>query len=91
MEQMMSPQMRAMALKMLGGGALRNAGEQVNAPNRAAELAAQESAAMGAAPTAQSTLYGGPATSPSPYGGPSPAQGMTPAQAKKLADMLRNR
>jgi hypothetical protein len=87
----MPPQMRALALKLLGGGALRNAGEQVNAPNRAAELAAQEAAAMGEAPAPAppaTTPYGGPAGQPSPLG---PVQNMSPAQAKALADMLRNR
>jgi hypothetical protein len=93
---------REAALRLLGTGMASRAGQQVNAPNRAAELAAQEAAAMAgqqpmpaaAQAQAQPSPYGGPAQPPTymPNGIPKQNGGrMTPAQAKKLAEMLRNR
>lgn len=97
-EPVMTPEQRAMALQLLGSGAANQAGQQVNAPNRAAALAAQEQQP----PVPPQTPMGGPAMQP-PQGGPQQSgympQGipkpnggrMTPEQAKKLAEMLRSR
>ena len=99
----MNDELRAIALQLLGGGAARQAGEIVNAPTRAGAMQGQEQAALGGLqpPPQAVTPLGGPAGQPG-LGGPvqqyapqnvPKANGgqMTPAQAKKLAEMLRNR
>ena len=103
MADVMTPELRAMAMQLLGQGALRSAGNQVNAPNRGAEIQAQELAAMqGQQPVPVQTPLGGPAQpslggpqDPStfmPQGIPKQNGGrMTPEQAARLAEMLRAR
>lgn len=75
----MDEAMRALAMKMLGGGALAQAGQAVSPPNRMAQLAAQEQQAQGlpqAAPMQQP---------------PMPQQGqMDPGMLQKLLMLLRS-
>jgi len=78
MADVMTPELRAMALRLLGEGAARQAGETVNDPARQAEIQAQEMAAnQGQQPVPAMTGYGGPAGQPAMGG---PAQG-APAPA----------
>jgi hypothetical protein len=105
-EPVMTPEMRAEALRMLGSGQANQAGRIVDPNARAAAMQAQEQAAVqGQQPQPQvspQTPLGGPAAQPAGLGGPVqgyqpgnvPRQNggqMTPAQAKKLAEILRNR
>lgn len=92
-EQMMTPEMRAQAMQMLGGGMAQQAGQQLS--GRGAQLQAMEAAAMGGGggvpPQAPQTPMGGP-QQPSPYGGPTPPAAQPPASPgmlRKLAEMLR--
>jgi len=106
-DQIIPPEQRAQMLQMLGAGQANLAGQQVNAPARAAAIEAGVQGQPPAPPP--QTPMGGPAMQPA-QGGPQqpglggPQQGympqgipkqnggrMTPEQAKKLAEMLRNR
>lgn len=79
----MSPEERAAALQMLGGGAVRQAGNQLT--GRDAQLQQQEAAASGMAPPPAMPM------APGVMGGPAEPQPMqkSPGMLRKLADMLR--
>jgi hypothetical protein len=92
-DQVMTPEMRAQAMQMLGGGMVQQGAQALT--GRQAQLQAQEAAAMGGGgqgmpPQPAQPPYGGP-QQPSPYGGPVPtaAQQASPGMLRKLAEMLR--
>lgn len=86
---------REMALRLLGSGQANLAGQAVNAPNRAAQLAAMEAAATQGQPMQPPPVQGaqsGPVAQPA-QGGPvqvPPAQRPAePSVLRRLADLLR--
>ena len=90
-EQMMTPEMRAHAMQLLGGGMVQQGAQALT--GRQAQLQAQEAAAMGGGmqPQAPQTPMGGP-QQPTPYGGGMPPAAQpqaSPGMLRKLAEMLR--
>ena len=89
-DEIMTPEQKQEALRMLGAGAARNAGNTL--AGRQAQLQAAEQAAMGGAPApVPQTVLGGPQeVPPAPVVAPTPAQpAKSPSMMRKLADLLR--